>query len=126
MHEGSLVERLLDQVQALASEHGDAAVRAIDVDIGPLSGVEPELVESAFARMAPERDLATTIFRIRLVPLIIRCERCAAVETLDRVEFRCPRCGHDRVSVEQGDALILQSVTLEQTDADQSDTEESL
>lgn len=118
MHEGSLVERLLDQVQALAHEHGNAAILSVDIDIGPLSGVEPELVESAFARLAPPRGLAATVLRVRRVPLVIRCERCGAVSSLERVEFRCPRCDHERVSVEQGDALILQSVTLEQADTE--------
>ena len=113
MHEGSLVESLLDQVQTLAAEHGRAAVRAIDVDIGPLSGVEPELVELAFARIAPARGMPDAVLRVRLVPLVIRCHRCEASESLERVEFRCPRCGHDRVTVEQGDTMILQSVSLE-------------
>lgn len=112
MHEASLVESLLDQVQRLAAEHRCAAVRAIDVDIGPLSGVEPELVELAFARLAPARGLSETMLRVRLVPLVIRCQRCGATESLEHVEFRCPRCGHDRVTVEQGDTMILQSVTL--------------
>lgn len=123
MHEGSLVERLLDQVAALAAAQGaatqgaatqgDVVVSAIDVDIGPLAGVEPELVELAFARLAPERGMGHAELRIRLVPLVLHCLRCDARESLDCVAFRCPKCGHDRVRVEQGDAMILQSVTLD-------------
>ena len=52
MHEASLVESLLEQVQTLVSEHGGGDVEVVEVEIGPLSGVEPELVDLAFQRLA--------------------------------------------------------------------------
>ena len=48
MQELSVCQALLEQVQNLAQQHGAASVYSIVVQIGPLSGVEPELLEQAY------------------------------------------------------------------------------
>ncbi|HND53648.1 MAG TPA: hydrogenase maturation nickel metallochaperone HypA, partial [Pirellulaceae bacterium] len=58
MHEASLVEQLLDQVRKVASEHGGGRVTRIELVVGELSGVEPDLVRCAFDRLAPDAGLA--------------------------------------------------------------------
>ena len=55
MHERSLVRSLLAQVQALAAEHPADRVAAIRVRIGEFSGVEPELLQSAYEELAAPR-----------------------------------------------------------------------
>ena len=49
MHELSLCEDLMDQVLTIAKEHHAEKVVRIIVQIGPLSGIEPLLLESAFS-----------------------------------------------------------------------------
>ena len=53
MHEHSLVRSLLDQVEQLRRENGAVSVDVVTVEIGPLSGVEPDLIHSAFEQLAP-------------------------------------------------------------------------
>ena len=49
MHEMSLARCLLAQVGHLVEAHGGGTVRSIRVQLGPLSGVEPLLLASAFS-----------------------------------------------------------------------------
>ena len=53
MHEHSLVHALLEQVERLAGEQGAGEVEEVRVQLGPLSGVEPLLVKTAFEMLAP-------------------------------------------------------------------------
>ncbi len=48
MHELSLCEDLLNQVMTIAEQHRAQRVASVTVRIGPLSGVEPLLLENAF------------------------------------------------------------------------------
>ena len=48
MHEASLVQSLLEQVQTLMRDHQAQRVQTIQLSVGEFSGVEPELLRSAY------------------------------------------------------------------------------
>ena len=48
MHELSVCQGLLDQVAGIARQNQATGVKLIRLRIGPLSGVEPQLLEQAF------------------------------------------------------------------------------
>ena len=48
MHELSICQALLDQVENVARDHGARRVSRVALRIGALSGIEPELLEHAF------------------------------------------------------------------------------
>lgn len=112
MHEASLVESLLEQVRSLVTENGGGEVDVVEVEIGPLSGVEPDLVDLAFQRLAPEFGFPAARLTIRWVPLRVRCGSCGGEESLADFRFRCPRCGASDLRVLQGDAFVLQQIQL--------------
>jgi hypothetical protein len=58
MHEESLVRSLLHQVEDLARQHHATEVDDIEVEIGPLSGVESLLVQEAFERLKDRLHVA--------------------------------------------------------------------
>jgi hydrogenase nickel incorporation protein HypA/HybF len=115
MHEQSLVRSLLNQARQIAVEHGSDTVTEIEVEIGPLSGVEPSLVESAFALLQPGSCAEGGKLTIHQVPLRIRCESCELESDLQGFRFRCPACESGSVRVLRGDAFRLLSVTVEQS-----------
>ena len=127
MHEASLVESLLDQVaqcvqRTFALQHaylfqGEHAaelsqVVRIEVELGPLSGVEPELMRLAFERLAPPFGLSHAALVLDWVPLTTRCVDCGVAAEHTTAVFHCPACGGSRVSVERGDAVILKNIEL--------------
>ena len=49
MHELAICQAMLIQVEQIAAENGGASVEKIILLIGPLSGVEPPLLQRAFS-----------------------------------------------------------------------------
>lgn len=111
MHEASLVKSLLGQVDAIRVEQAGSDVDEVRVEIGPLSGVEPLLFETAFARLAPQFGMEGTRLVVDEVPLAARCRRCGPIE-IRQFRFLCPSCGATEVQVVGGDEVRLSSVTI--------------
>ena len=113
MHEASLVEQLLGQVRRIAEQNGGGRVTRIEVIVGELAGVEPDLVRFAFDRLASDAGLAEARLSLVLRPVSVACETCGATSALSDFVFRCPRCGDEKVRVVDGEQFVLQQITLE-------------
>ena len=113
MHEVSLVQSLLNQVERLREAHGGTTVTRIEVEIGPLSGVEPVLVREAFDLLVADSDWPAAELVIDEVPLSARCKQCDATFNIESFRFECPQCGSRAVNVTRGDQFRLLNVTLE-------------
>jgi hydrogenase nickel incorporation protein HypA/HybF len=114
MHEMSLVRSLLAQIDELCATHGGSAVREVRLEIGPLSGVEPTLVATAFDRLRSEvTSTATAELRIEEVRLEARCLACGGVFQPVNFHFRCATCGSGDTEITRGDGVLLQSVVLD-------------
>jgi len=111
MHEQSLVRHLLKQVEAIRLEHGARAVRRVEVTVGPLSGVEPELLASAFDQLAIGAAVADAELVMQQVPLLGHCDHCDQAHEIHDFRFRCPHCDHN-LTVTSGDQFELTSVSL--------------
>ena len=112
MHEASLVRNLLDQVRRLADAQAADGVERIELEIGPLSGVEAELVASAFRDLRGEFGLGHSELVIEQVPLVAQCPDCEQRFELVEFDFRCPSGCAGRVRVVQGEACLLKRVSL--------------
>ncbi len=115
MHERSFVQALIRQIDQVVAENGGGRVAEVRVQVGPLSGVEPLLLRSAFEHGAPATCVAHAKLVIDEVPLTAVCEECDHTFELADYRFRCPRCGAKLVRVTQGDDLQLLSVTIGST-----------
>jgi hydrogenase nickel incorporation protein HypA/HybF len=112
MHEMSLVKSILLQVDRIRSEANGVAVDAMRLEVGPLSGVEPVLLASAFAQAAGEFGMQEAQLVIDEVPLLADCPACGIV-AVEPVRIRCSVCGDDGVRIVSGDEVRLQSVTIQ-------------
>jgi hydrogenase nickel incorporation protein HypA/HybF len=113
MHEASLVQELLRQVEQLRRRHRASRVVALSVQVGELSGVEPELLRGAYEILAPAAGVGEARLDLTTAPVEGRCAACGEVSRIERYRFVCRGCGGRDIRVLQGEALILQSVTLE-------------
>lgn len=121
MHERSLVLALVRDVERIVArrreEVDDGALRRVvevRVQAGPLAGVEPMLLASAFAETAPSVLGPDARLVIEQVDFAVHCDACATTTATPEPRFSCPACGERRVSILQGDALVLESVLLEE------------
>lgn len=113
MHEQSLVKSLLNQVQQLCRENNAVCVDVVTVEIGPLSGVEPELITSAFEQLAPLHLTPCPRLDIRLIDLAMRCRECTAESAAPAITFRCAVCSSSQVQIIRGDEFRLIDVAMQ-------------
>jgi len=121
VHEFSVCSALLSQVEAIAAEHDAVAVKAISLRVGPLSGVEPHLLDRAFsvARIGTLAENAELI--VEALPVRVRCQQCGAESEASANRLICGTCGDYRTRLVSGDELLLNSVELDTggTDAEE-------
>lgn len=111
MHEYSIVQALLSRVEAEARSRNASVVHRLSVRIGELSGVEPELLASAY-EFFRERTLCDGAeMVIERVPARWICPACGEVLTRGAV-LTCPVCGAPG-RLEQGDEIVLECIEME-------------
>lgn len=112
MHEASLVRTLIRRVETVAREHAAAGVERVRAELGPLSGVEPVLVDLAWRQLAPATICQDAELVLEQVPLSCRCFVCKLDFRVADVRFECPKCGSDSIQVTGGDEFRLLDVTI--------------
>ncbi len=112
MHEQSLVKTLIDQVQEESRIRGLGRVHEVHLRVGEFSGIEPRLLESAFAEMAPAYWDTLVQLSVEVMPLTATCETCHEVFHVEGFHFVCPRCGGN-VQVIAGEEMQLVSLRAE-------------
>ena len=113
MHELSLCMSLLDQLKAIAAERGASRIARIEVTIGPLSGVEPDLLMNAWPMAAAGSIAVGAEFVITNSEIIVRCGKCGAETPAQANRLVCGKCGDFRTTLVSGDELTLQRLELE-------------
>jgi hydrogenase nickel incorporation protein HypA/HybF len=116
VHELSLCEDLMNQVMTIAKTHHSKKVVCIIVRIGPLSGIEPLLLKTAFSiscagTLAEEAD-----FLMETLPIRVLCNTCEAESEVAMNNLVCGSCGAYNTKLLSGDELILARVELENAD----------
>jgi hydrogenase nickel incorporation protein HypA/HybF len=112
MHELSVCQGLLRQVEKVATEKGATSVDRILLRIGGLSGVEPPLLERAFeiARMGTLAEEAT--LEIEEGPVVVKCQDCGGSSVVPVNRLVCAYCGEWKVNVTEGEEMLLLSLDL--------------
>ncbi|NWG86245.1 MAG: hydrogenase maturation nickel metallochaperone HypA [Hydrogenophilaceae bacterium] len=113
MHELSVAQALIDEVEALIDRHqANAAVR-IRLRIGPLAGVVPALLTSAFPLAAAGSRLENAELDLIEAPIRVRCQTCGSETEAAINRLLCAACGDWHTQVVSGDELLLESVELD-------------
>ena len=83
--------------------------------MGPLSGVERELVELAWRQLVPQTVCSDSALVLEEIPLCCRCRGCGHGFQLSKISFVCPECSSDSIEVTGGDEFRLLDVTIRAT-----------
>lgn len=119
MHELSICNALLTQVDAIVRAHGADAATRIVLAVGPLSGIEPALLARAFEFTRGGRCAASATLAFETVPIRIRCTECGTESACEANRLLCNRCGGYRTQILSGDALLLVRVELSTAQPDE-------
>ena len=112
MHELAICQSLLREVEVIAARHGGRKVMQIVVAIGPLAGVESQLLQRAFtvARAGTVADQA--VLDVETGPVAVWCETCGAETFVPANALLCGGCGTWQVRLKSGDEMQLKRVEL--------------
>lgn len=113
MHELAVAQALVDQVDAVIVQHQASSATAIRVRIGPLAGVVPELLASAFPLAAAGRRMQHAELEFAHAPIRVHCQTCGAETDAAMNRLLCGTCGDWHTRIVSGDELLLESVELE-------------
>jgi hydrogenase nickel incorporation protein HypA/HybF len=116
MHELSVCQDIVMQVEQIAREQ-QARVSSITIMIGPLSGVEPALVELAYPLAAAGTCLSAARLVIDSIPVRVHCRSCNQDSDAAPNRMLCAECGDWRTELLSGDELLLASVELSRDQA---------
>jgi hydrogenase nickel incorporation protein HypA/HybF len=114
MHEFSVAKALVTEIRKIVAEHGGGCVTKVELVVGPLSGVEPLQLTEAFRVLTVDCELSQAELNLIEVSLLVRCNTCQRNFEVGNYEFRCPHCAEHDVHIEQGDGVILRTLTLEE------------
>ena len=107
MHEMSICQALMDQVEQIASEQGASKVDRIVLSIGPLAGVEPKLLSRAYEVSRAGTVAENAELEIETGPIMVECRICGASGKAGVSRLVCPSCGDWQVNLTQGDELLI-------------------
>lgn len=107
MHEMSICQALMDQVERIAAEQGASRVDSIVLSIGPLSGVEPDLLIRAYEVARLKTIAESANLEIETGQIMVECRSCGASGEAQVNHLLCPSCGDWQVNLIQGDEMLL-------------------
>ena len=111
MHEYSVATSLLDLVEEHVRAHAASRVLRIHVRIGEQSGVEPELLRSAWELVREASPAAAAELELHAVPVRWECRACEKT-LVPTTTLRCPDCG-GAAHLAAGSELFLDRIELE-------------
>lgn len=113
MHEYSIVQSLLESCEEHAKENEAKKVTKVIVKIGVLSGVEPDLLKTAFDTFKEQTICNEAIFVMNIQKIKIECKDCNKQSILEKNEFSCPKCNSINIDVLDGEDMFLMSLEME-------------
>ena len=113
MHEYSIVQSLLNSCEENAKANNSTKVTKVVVKIGVMSGVEPDLLQSAFDTFKEATMCEDAQFIINIQKIVIQCHSCKKESTLEKNEYACPYCQSVELDVIDGEDMFLMSLELE-------------
>ena len=115
MHELAICQSLMDQIETIAAERNARCVTSIVVGMGPLSGVEAQLLKNAYPVASAGTIAEDAELIIEYLPIRVKCSQCGSESDALPNKLVCKQCGDWRTTLVSGDELLLMSVELERS-----------
>jgi hydrogenase nickel incorporation protein HypA/HybF len=115
VHELSVCQALIAQVEQIAAQHAAVGVKSVRLLLGPLSGVEPQLLQEAYPMACAGSVAAESVLVIDLAPLKVKCQTCGAETQASPNRLLCGQCGDHHTQLVSGDEMLLINVELLQS-----------
>jgi hydrogenase nickel incorporation protein HypA/HybF len=113
MHELSICQALIEQVESIARENEALAVKTIWVQVGPLSGAEIPLLEHAYPVAAAGSVAEDAELILEHMPVKVHCRSCGDESEAVPNRLVCGHCGDYHTDLISGDEMLLARLELD-------------
>lgn len=113
MHEMSLAEGVLQLVEDAAEREGFTRVRTVFIEIGAISGVEPEALAFCFDAVSRGTPVEGATLEIIHVPGTGHCLECGKDTELTAIYDACSHCGAVPVSITGGTEMRVKELEVD-------------
>jgi hydrogenase nickel incorporation protein HypA/HybF len=113
VHELAVCQGLIDQLEDISRREQAEKITRVRLRIGPLSGVEPQLLEDAYPIAAAGTVADGATLEIEHQPVRVHCAVCGHETDASANRLICADCGDFRTRLTSGDEMLLVSVELE-------------
>lgn len=113
MHELSIVANLFEILEEKSIEQKAKKIVMVKLQVGALSGVVPEFLETAFDIYKKETIADKARLEMKKVPLKIQCQKCHLEMVKDDFVFICDKCGSKELKILSGTELLLEKIEME-------------
>lgn len=113
MHEMAIAQSILDIAVTHAERHQAKKINTITLQIGELTGVEPEALVFCFSALAAETLATGAELQIQMIPLVIHCPSCRQDFPVEHYRFVCPVCGSLDITILSGRELKVEHLEVD-------------
>lgn len=122
MHEFSICQQIISQVETLVDEHHAINASRIQLRIGPLSGIDVRLLKQAFRFACAATVAEAAELDIEECPIIVKCKQCGATsQFVSAAHLVCSHCGDINTQLISGDEMLLVAVDLNHSNVTTAD-----
>jgi hydrogenase nickel incorporation protein HypA/HybF len=114
MHEVSIVEALIEQVEGEVARAGASGkVTRLGLSIGRLSGVQSDSIRFAFELLSPGTLVEHAALDIEQPRAVCVCAACGMRTELEELRLECPACASHEISLLGGQEMLLQTIDID-------------
>ncbi len=114
MHEFSIVQGLINQIEEYIEKENCRKVLKIELEIGEMSGVVQDALEFAYDVCSEGTLVEGAKLSIKMVPVKVRCRDCLNEFIVKDYCFSCPDCSSTGLDVLSGHELSIKEMEVEE------------
>ncbi len=112
MHELSIAQALVEQVELAAKKEQATRVERVVIVVGALSGADPEALRGAFPLVAEGTVAEGAELVVETVAARVKCRPCGHESTAGDYFIGCAKCGSRDVELVSGRELNIKSIEV--------------
>ena len=115
MHELGIVMNVVEQVEKVAKENGVKKVVKLNMEIGEVSSIVPDLFTDAFNWVKKKTEtMRETELNLIILQAISYCRTCKKTYETIRYAKVCPHCGGNDTYLVTGNEINIKDIRVEE------------
>ena len=110
MHELGIIENIFRVIEEVAIENSLTRVKQVNLKIGKLRQVIPDMLEFAFENVAKGTLCEGAKLFVESIPILMECQACQSQFQVLEHTFICPDCDSSKLTMLSGNEVVLDNL----------------